>query len=78
MAELAQGTKVILTQEDATIFLAFKEHREKFLALLEGGAFALTSGKVLIDVHNGQFQNIHIQNLTYKRKSAILETVLPA
>ncbi len=61
------GTSVLLTAEDANIFIAFKMNREKFLTLLAAGVFELDSGKAEINIHNGQIQNIHIHRMTYQR-----------
>lgn len=60
--------QIIIAPEDANVFIAFKRHREKFLVLLEGGAFELDNGKVVVNVHNGQFQSIYVDRMTYRRE----------
>lgn len=67
MSELKTGTKITLTQEDAKVYHAFRENREKFMILLQSGVFSLESGKVELNVHNNQIQNIHIHRMLYKR-----------
>ena len=58
---------VLLTGEDAQVFMAFKMNREKFLTLLQAGVFDLPSGQVEVNINNGVIQNIHIHRLVYKR-----------
>lgn len=67
MTELQTGTKITLTHEDAKIYHAFRKNREKFIVLLEAGVFDLESGKVEVNIHNTQVQNVHIHRMTYKR-----------
>lgn len=70
MAEIIKPVgNVLITGEDAQVFLAFKAHRDKFLTLLGAGVFDLEAGKVEINVHNGQVQNVHIHRMTYQRKA---------
>ena len=69
MSEIQTGTRITLTQEDAKIYYAFRENREKFIVLLEAGVFELKSGKIEVNIHNSQIQNIHIHRMTYKRAS---------
>ena len=59
---------VMLTGEDARVFMAFKENREKFLVLLNAGVFGLDYGQAEINIHNSQIQNIHLHRMTYKRE----------
>lgn len=73
MSETNNGTKIILTQEDAKIYNAFRENREKFIALLEAGVFDLDSGKAEVNMHNGQVQSVHIHRMTYKRTVDMLK-----
>jgi len=56
--------------EDAEVFMAFQKHREKFLILLQSGAFDIVGGQLEVNIINGQIQTIHIHNMTYKRPSA--------
>jgi hypothetical protein len=63
---------VLITGEDAQVFLAFKQNREKFLVLLTAGVFDLDAGKVVVNVHNHQIQTVHIDRMTYKRESVTL------
>lgn len=69
---LKPGTSVLLTAEDAQVFIAFKRHREKFLTLLSAGVFELQSGRADIAIHNGQIQGVHIYRQTYKRASGTI------
>lgn len=64
-------THILMTGEDAKVFIAFKANREKFLALLSGGVFDLANGQVVINMHNGQVQSIHVDQLTYKRQAGV-------
>lgn len=59
--------QIILTSEDAKIYLAFKQNRAKFVVLLASGVFDLDNGKCEINCHNGQIQSVHIHRMTYKR-----------
>ena len=59
---------IMITGEDAKVFLAFTANREKFLILLKAGVFDLDFGRAEINVHNGQVQNVHIDRMTYKRE----------
>lgn len=43
------------------------DNKEKVEALMEAGVFDIISGKVEININNGQIQNIHIYQRTYKR-----------
>ncbi len=54
-----------------TILIPAKD-TEKILTMLQAGVFDLDSGKIEINIHNGQVQNIHINRMTYKRTSATL------
>lgn len=47
-----------------------KINEEKLEALMEAGVFDIISGKVEINVNNGQIQSIHIYKVTYKRKKS--------
>lgn len=58
---------VLMTTEDAGVFIAFKRHREKFLTLLNAGVFELDSGKIEININNSQIQNIHTHRMTYQK-----------
>lgn len=69
MNELPKTAHILLTGEDAKVFISFKANREKFIAMLAGGVFDLSSGQAVINVNNGQVQSIHIDQLTYKRQS---------
>ena len=69
MSEKIEGTKILLTQEDARVYNAFRLNREKFIALLNSGAFEVGEGKIEINCHNGQIQSIYIHKMTYKRSS---------
>ncbi len=60
--------KFIVAGEDPAVIAGFKNNREKFLTLLESGAFDLESGKIEINVNNGQIQSIHTYSMKYKRK----------
>ena len=67
MSEIKTGTKITLTQEDAKVYNAFRDNREKFIVLLNAGVFDLPSGKIEMNIHNEQIQSIHIHRMTYKR-----------
>lgn len=69
MATINDKLPSVIFREDDGLYLQFAKHRESFSALLEAGVFTIQSGKVVIDIHNGQVQNVHIDQLTYKRKS---------
>ena len=43
--------------------------KEKIDILRESGLFDVYSGKVEINIHNGQIQNIHIHRMVYKREA---------
>jgi hypothetical protein len=58
---------IVLAHDDAQALIAFSKHREKFLALLEAGVFDIESGKVEVNIHNGQVQNVHVNRMTYRR-----------
>ena len=75
MSEIKNGTRILLTEEDATVFVAFKRNREKFIVLLKAGAFDLDSGRVEVNYNNGQIQSVHVHKMTYKRDSR--QDVLP-
>jgi len=72
MTEIQQGVNILLTKEDATIFVAFKNNRDKFIEMLKAGVFNLESGKVEININNNQIQNIYIHQMTYKRSAVEL------
>lgn len=57
------------TQDEIT--LAIQQHGEKFLVLLKAGIFDEQSGsaQIIINMHNGQVQTVHIDRMTYKRGS---------
>ena len=56
-------------QEDTMILVAFKQHKDKFTALLKSGIFDIQSGKAEVNIHNDQFQSIYLWQMSYKRKS---------
>ena len=62
-----QQSKIVLNEEDARLYFAFVEHRDKFKALLEGGLFNLREGKAEINCHNGQIQGVILIRQTYRR-----------
>lgn len=53
--------------QDDKLYLEFEQNRDRFAILLKSGVFDLGNGKIEINCHNGQIQNIHIHRLTYKR-----------
>ncbi len=67
MSEIIRINHIVLTQEDTRIFGAFKRNHEKFIILLNSGLFDLDSGKVEVNVNNGQIQNVHVHKMTYSR-----------
>ena len=56
-------------ERDEMILTAFKQHKEKFAALLKSGMFDVQSGQVEVNIHNNQIQSIYLRQLSYKRKS---------
>ena len=74
MSEVQQDNKILLTQEDARLYLAFKKNRSKFVAMLEGGVFDLSSGKAEINFNDNIVANIHIHEMTYTHKRALDKT----
>lgn len=69
MPEHKKGSTILLTGEDALIFKAFKDNRDKFIDILASGAFDLPSGKIEINIHNDQVQSIHLYHMTFKRQA---------
>lgn len=43
------------------------DEMEKLKSLITSGFFELESGKIDINIHNGQIQNITIHQMVYKR-----------
>ena len=68
MGEIKSDQNVLLTEEDANIYRAFRENRDKFLILHKAGVFDCESGKVQINVNNGQFQTVSIMKIGYARE----------
>lgn len=61
---------VILTGEEARLYRLFRRHFERLEPLLLDEEFlALQTGKIDINVHNGQIQTIHVYKQTYRRVS---------
>lgn len=60
---------ILLTNEDADLFLAYQQNRDKFVILLEAGVFDFPSGTIQINVNNSQFQNVFLNKLAYQRKA---------
>lgn len=51
--------------DDPMVIVAFKQNRDKFLALLQGKLFDVVTGKVEVNIHNGQIQSINVLERTY-------------
>lgn len=47
----------------------YTKYRDQFNALVESGVFDIESGRVELNIHNGQVQNVHVRKMTYKRKA---------
>jgi len=60
-------TQVLIAHERPEIILSFTKNREKIIALIEAGIFNIDSGKVEINIHNNQIQNIYTERMVYKR-----------
>lgn len=59
----------VLTSEEAKSFMIFRKHREKVEALIQAGALDLDYGKIEINIHNSQVQNVYVNKRTYIRES---------
>lgn len=68
MSEIKQGNQILLTREDAIIFMAFKQHQDKIVSLLGSGMCDMQSGKVEINIHNNQIQSVYLYQMAYRRK----------
>ncbi len=56
-----------MINKNETTYIVSRERYEKFYILLKAGVFDVESGKVEINCHNNQIQNIHIHKLVYKK-----------
>jgi len=50
-------------------FVILPVNLEKYKVLEASGVFMLDSGKIEINVNNGQIQSVHIHKMTYKRNN---------
>lgn len=66
--------QVILVGAEAAAYLAMRRHAEKIVTLMNAGVFELQSGNAQVNFNNGVIQNVFINQVTYKRKGASIET----
>lgn len=60
-------TIVEMTDEDARLFLMFRQHQSRFKLLLEGGVFDIKSGQATISFKpTGEIGSIVVQALVYR------------
>jgi hypothetical protein len=60
--------KVDLTEDDALLFRAFKEHQDNFSVLLASGAFNVRSGRATLHFNNeGVLDSVDVEVPTYRR-----------
>jgi hypothetical protein len=60
--------KIELTEDDALLFRAFKEHQENFSILLARGVFDVRSGKALLNLdEQGVVSDIKLEITSFKR-----------
>jgi len=60
-------TPIYLTEEDAHKFLLFQKYYEVFKELDKNKAFDVEFGKVTLNIHSRQIQNIVVERCVWKR-----------
>lgn len=54
---------------DGELWRVLVENQEKLRILVDSGVFSLQSGKVTVNVHNGQLQTVHVEQRQYQRRA---------
>lgn len=67
MQDEIKENKIYLTKEEAKSFVLIKKYIEKFMTLINAGAFDLDYGKVEINCYNNEIRDVHIHKITYQR-----------
>jgi hypothetical protein len=60
-------TPIILSDEDATKFVAFQKHYELFSIMEKAGVFNIQYGKMIINFAGGVAQNCVKEEMVWKR-----------
>ena len=54
---------------DGDLWRVLVENQEKLRTLVASGVLDLDFGKVVINVHDGHVQSVHVERRTYQRKA---------
>lgn len=66
-------TSVSLTDEDARLFLLFREHQNDFLTMVESGVFKVRNGVAILNFNSdSQLTQIDFNIVRYKKGMVIL------
>lgn len=58
---------VELTEEEAALFVLFRQHQDFFLLLLKEGVFDVRNGKVVLHFNNDQLSMMEKEFISWRR-----------
>lgn len=60
--------RIYLTKEEADAFTLIQKNIDKFIVMTKAGVFDLKFGNAVINYYDGEIRDIHINEVTYRKK----------